>query len=402
MKSIFAERGFRFYFAGQALSFVGDGLRTLAIPLLVFKLTGSALSLGITYALEFLPFALFGLVGGSLADRLDRRRLMIGCDFVRFAIIGLFALAYWRGFLSLTMLYAGIVLVSATAAVFMGGQASSIPYLLGKQRASQAIAALIAAEQTSNLVTPPLGGLLFSLGGPLPALVVNAFTYLTSQISIALVPTMGPEFPGGLPTLKELVADIRESFRFLTADVAMRTVSLMSLGLNMFGMMATAVFIAFLKREFHASDAQVGLSFGIIAVGSLFGSVLAGSVGRSWPYGLSLCIAYTIDGLIFMPVIWAHDLWVVIAFWSLASIAASFEVTQILGWRMRVIPEDKVGRVFGVARLIALIGVVPGTIGGGYLADHFGVRVPIVVSAVGYLLLASVAFAVPALRNDKR
>jgi MFS family permease len=402
MKSIFAERSFRFYYAGQALSLAGDGLRTIAIPLLVFKLTGSALSLGITYALEYLPFTLFGLVGGSLADRLDRRRLMIGCDFVRFAVIAFFALAYWRGSLTLPMLYAGIIVVSLTAAVFMGGQASSIPFLLGKERATKAIAALIAAEQISNLVAPPIGGVLFSLGGPLPALVVNACTYLTSQASLALVPTMGPEVPGGLPSLRELKDDIAEGFRFLGSDVAMRAVAFMSLGLNTFGMMALAVLIAFMKREFHATDTEVGVCLGLGAFGSVAGSLLGGAFSRKWPFGLSLCIAYAIDGLIFLPIVWAHALWVLVLFWNLTGVAASFETTQIVGWRMRIIPDEKVGRVFGAARLVALIGVVPGSIGGGYIADHFGVRAAMAVAAFGFLALALVASAIPALRNDKR
>src|SRR5580693_8136716 len=93
-RSVFASRSFSLFFAGQALSYVGDGLRTIAIPLLVYHLTNSASALGVTYALELLPFAVFGLVGGSLADRIDRRRLMIGCDLVRFAVMALFAIGF--------------------------------------------------------------------------------------------------------------------------------------------------------------------------------------------------------------------------------------------------------------------------------------------------------------------
>jgi len=146
-QSVFRNRSFRLYFAGQAFGYVGDGLRLIAIPLLVYHLTGSALSVGVTYALELGPFALFGLVGGSLADRLDRKSLMIGCDIVRFAVMALFAVAYARGSLSLGMLYVGIVLLSIAAAVFVGGQASSIPYLVGKERATQAISAMLAADR---------------------------------------------------------------------------------------------------------------------------------------------------------------------------------------------------------------------------------------------------------------
>ena len=143
-ESIFRSSAFRRFYAGQALSYVGDGLRTLAIPLLVFHLTGSAVSLGITFALELLPFAVFSLVGGSLADRLDRRRLMIGCDALRFAIMVLFVLALWRGFLSLTLIYAGVALLAVCGAVFLGAQSSSIPYMLGKDRAKAAVAASLA------------------------------------------------------------------------------------------------------------------------------------------------------------------------------------------------------------------------------------------------------------------
>jgi len=401
-RSIFAERSFSLYYAGQLLSYFGDGLRALAIPLLVFNLTGSALTLGVTYALEFLPFSLFGLVGGSLADRLDRRRLMIGCDFVRFAIIALFAVLFWRHALTLPVLYVGIVIVSIAAAIFLGGQSTSIPYLVGGERSGRAVAALIAAEQTSNLISPPLGGLLFALGGALPALIVNAFTYLTSQISLLLVPSMGPDNPGSLPSMREIWADIAEGFRLMHDDRAMLAAAYCSLLLNLFGMMAMVVYIPFIKLEFHASDAQVGLSYGVLALGSISGSLLGGATVGKWPFGPALLIAYAIDGLIFVPVIFAHTLWFAVIFWMFASAGGSFEVTQIISWRMRVTPHEKIGRVFAAVRLIALIGVVPGTLIGGALAQLHGPRAAIIVSTFGFLIIALGAAAVPALRNDRR
>jgi MFS family permease len=400
--SIFSNRSFRLFFAGQGLSFIGDGLRTIAIPLLVFHLTRSALSLGVTYALEFLPFALAGLVGGSLADRLDRRRLMIACNIVRFTIILILVAGALRGFLSLALIYVSIIIISICAAIFLGGEASSIPFILGKDRATQAVSTLIAAEQGANLIAPPIGGALFSIGGAVPALVVNALTYITSFAAIANIPTLGPDTPGGLPTLGELRADIQQGFRFLWADTTMRTITLMSLGLNLFGMMAMAVYIPFYKVALGASDAQVGLTLGIVAIGSMSGSLLAGAYAGRWPFGKALCIAYAIDALIFIPVMFLNSLWLAALFWSLASAGAAFETAQIVSWRMRVIPQESIGRVFGAVRLVVLIGVVPGAIAGGYLADLHGVRLPIVVSTVGYLLLALVAFVVPAVWRDDR
>jgi len=402
-RSIFAERSYSLYYAGQSLSYIGYGLSALAIPLLVFKLTGSALNLGVAYALEFFPFALFGLVGGSLADRLDRRRLMIGCDFVRFVVFALFALLLWRHALTLPVLYSGIVVTSIAAAVFLGGQSTSVPYLVGKERSAKAVASLIAAEQMSNLISPPIAGFLFSLpGGPLISVAVTACTYLTSQISLMLVPSMGPDAPGSLPSLRDLGGDIAEGFRYMAADTAISVVAFATLLLNFFGFMSVTVFIPFLKSSLGAGDSQVGLAYGVVALGSIVGSLLGGATARRWPFGPALLIAFAIDGLIFVPVIFAMRLWSAVIFWMLASAGGAFETTQIISWRMRIVPQEKIGRVFAAVRLVALIGIVPGTLLGGWMGDQHGPRLPIVVSTIGYLIVALGAALVPRLRRDRR
>lgn len=399
---IFASRSFALFYTGQAFSYVGDGLRTLAIPLLVYNMTGSPLSLGVTYALEFLPFAIFGLIGGALADRLDRRRLMLTCDFIRFTVIVLFAIAYARGVLTLPWLYSGIVVIAVCAAFFVAAQAPSIPFLLGKENSAPAVAALIGTEQGTNLIVPPIGGALFAYMGALPALAINALTYLTSQASLLTVPTLGPDDPAGAPSVRELFADIMDGIRIVLADEAMRAVSWMSGALNFFGMMAAAVIIPFLERDLGASTQQVGLAFGVIASGSVLGSVVAGRYGRRWPFGKTLIVAYAIDAFIFLPVVFAHNLWFGVLFFALASACGTFEVTQIIGWRIRVAPEDKVGRVTAAVRLIALIGIVPGTIIGGAIAEAYGARTAMWVSAIAWMVVALYAAAIPALRRENR
>jgi MFS family permease len=400
--SVFSNRSFRLFYAGQTFSYVGDGLRLIAIPLLVYHLTGTALSVGWTYALELGPFALFGLVGGSLADRLDRRSLMIGADVVRFAVLALFGLGYAFGFLSLGLLYAGIVTISLAAAVFMGGQASSIPFLLGKERATRATSVLMAAEQTTLTILPPIGGAFFALVGPLPALAINALTYLISQGSLALVPTLGPHAPSGLPTYREVRADIATGFRFMWGDRAMRAISAASFCLNFFGLMAGAVLIPFLKRDFGASDLVVGYALGCGAIGAVAGSWFAGRVPASWPFGRLLLVAYALDGVLFVPVMFTHHLVIAIGFLSLTNGCALFEIAQIVGWRMRITPAELVGRVFGAVRLVALGGTVPGALAGGLIADRYGARAAMIVAGLGYLGMALAVAAVPAIRRERR
>jgi len=365
-------------------------------------LTGSAFSVGTTYALEFGPFALFGLIGGSLADRLDRRTLMIGCDVLRFAVMAIFAIAYARGALTLPILYAGIVVLSIAAAVFIGGQASSIPYLVGKERATPAISALLSAEQIAQTILPPAGGALFALMGPLPALATNAVTYLASQVALAAIGTLGPERPRGLPGLREIARDVGIGFAYAWRDVTLRSLSEISLAFNFFGLMTAAVFIPYLKRDFGASDQVVGYALGIAAIGATAGSYLAGRVPHTWAFGHVLIAAYVLDGVLFVPVMLTHSLVVLVTFFAMTNACVLFGIAQIVGWRMRVTPQDLVGRVFGAVRFVVLLGTVPGALLGGALADRYGARFPVVVSGIGYFVMALAIAALPAIRRERR
>ena len=113
-------------------------------------------------------------------------------------------------------------------------------------------------------------------------------------------------------------------------------------------------------------------------------------------------IAYLVDAVAFLPVMFTHDLTIAIAFLTLTNACVLFEIAQVVGWRMRVTPEALVGRVFGAVRLVLNIGTVPGALVGGYLADRYGARIPIIVAGTGYLLMAAIIAVVPSVRNERR
>jgi len=398
--SIFRSSSFtRFYF-GQALSYLGDGLRTLAIPLLVFKLTNSATALGWTWGLELLPFAFVSLVGGSLADRVDRRRLMLTCDALRFAVMAALAIAFATHHLTLPMIYVGVFTLAVGGAIFLGAQTPSIPYLLGMDRSKSAIATLAATEQSVNLIAPPLGGVIFALVGPLPMLAANALTYAASQISIASVRSFGPESPRPLPSVREIGSDIAAGWRFVVADPAMRVFSFSQSAMNLVGSIGFIALIPYLKRAFGAGDHVVGLAFGCFAAGAALGSLIAGRT--QWPVGRALIAAFVLDGVGWLPLAFTHSLAIAVAGITLSSVCAGYRITTSISWRLRVIPEELVGRTFGVIRMLILLLVFPGSILGGWLADSAGVRPTMLISAFGYMAMAMVLLLFPSVRNERR
>jgi MFS family permease len=398
--SVFRSSAFSRFYAGQALSYLGDGLRTLAIPLLVFRLTGSATALGWTWGLELLPYAFVSLVAGSLADRVDRRRLMIVCDALRFSVMALFCVLFATGHLTLWMIYAGVLLLAIGGSIFLGAQTPSIPYLLGKDRVKGAIAALSATEQGVNLVAPPIGGVLFAMVGPLPALILNAITYLTSQVAVASVRTFGPDQPGALPSWREIAGDVAAGWRFLRADKAMLRLSIASSCFNFIGSVGFVALIPYFKRAFGAGDHVVGIAFGCFAAGAALGAFVAGRT--HWAFGPAVIVAYLLDGVGWLPLPWTHSLAVAIGGVAFSSLCSGYVITTIVSWRLRVIPEELVGRVFGVVRFVVLVGILPGSVLGGWLGDHAGVRMTMLISAIGYFAFTSLLVFSRTVRAERR
>ena len=393
---------FRLFYCGQAFSYIGDGMRGIAIPLLMFQLTHSAAAVGITYALEFVPLAVIGLIGGSLSDRLDRRSIMLRCDSIRLAAICVLAVGTFRGGIPVYVAYGSIVVLSMAAAVFASSQSPSLLFLLGKERVFEANAALVATEQATSVATPPLGGALYALAGPLPALMLNATTYLLSLACLAGVKTFGPEVRMRTLTLSGVRGDVESGFRQLFADSALWSFTVLDSILNFFLMLTGATLIPYLSRAYGANDATIRITFGIGAFGALVGSAIAAKFPKSIPIGRVLAVSYPLNKVALLPLVFAANIYVVIAAIAIWNAVSAFESVQLSGWRLRVVPAEIVGRVFGAIRLMSIAGVVPAAVVGGLLADRFSVRAPVIVSTVCGLAIASLVTMLPVTRSESR
>jgi predicted MFS family arabinose efflux permease len=284
--------------------------------------------------------------------------------------------------------------------MFLGGQVSSIPFLLGKDRAKAAVAALVATEQGMNLIAPPVGGAIFALKGALPALLINAGTYFASTASLATVRDFGPDEPSGYPSLRQIGSDIVAGWTFIMRDRAMRMLTWIQLVYNFFLMLGYTTIIPYFKRDFLATDQQIGIAFGIFALGSVIGSIAAGKWHPS--FGRVLIVTNIVGVFAGLPMIFTHDLRVAIFAFTIASMFSIYQIANIIAWRMRVVPEEMVGRVFGVIRMLVLIGVVPGSILGGIIADAYGARLAFIISSFGYLITTIWMLTTRTLREDRR
>lgn len=358
----------------SGLSNLADGVFKIALPLLAIQLTQSpTLIAGLSVAAT-LPWLLFALTAGALADRLDRRKLMLWANLSRAVLPALLIAALLLGFGSIWALYAVALLVGVAETLYDTSAQSIMPQLVGRDQLSRANGRLYAVELTTNqFVGPPLGGLLVGLGVA-AGFAVPAALWLAAVGGLFLV---RGTFRVEREQKTTLRFDIAEGLRFLWHQKILRTLAIMTGVFNFASSAAFAVLVLFAVGPASAmrlSEAGFGLLLTASAVGALIGSLVAeraeARLGR--PMSLALTI---VGGALFVgapaitdnPYILAVFLFVggmLVVLWNVITVSL----------RQRITPNRLLGRMNSAYRLLAW-GTMPlGAGAGGLLAQWLGLQ----------------------------
>src|SRR6266851_483763 len=178
------------FWVGQTISNLGTSFTQFALPLLVFKLTGSALNLAITTAATFLPYLLFGLVIGAWVDRVDRKRLMIATDIGRAVVIASIPLLASMDRLSVEWIYVVSFLSTTLSICFASAEFAAIPRLVPKNNDEAMVTAngrIQASYSAAAVIGPLLAGALVAFISIPMLLLVDAASFLLSAVSLGLI-----------------------------------------------------------------------------------------------------------------------------------------------------------------------------------------------------------------------
>jgi MFS family permease len=377
--------------SASTLSNLADGLVKIALPLVAVTLTDSAgLVAGVTVAVT-LPWLLFALPAGALADRVDRRIAMVAANVVRAAAVVALAVALVLGLESSTgaiwALYAVALLLGTAETVYDTAAQSILPQVVPRDRLPRANGRLIAAELTANeFVGPPLGGLLVAAG--VAAAFATPAGLWAAAVGALLLLRGGFSVPRETPTT--LRADVAEGLRYLWRHRLLRTLAAMT-GLFNFATNATfAVFVLYAVGPDSAmglTEAAYGLLFATIAAGSLIGALLADPIirrlGRSRSMLLGILGGVATVGT---PAFTTIPLVIAAAFLVGGITNALWNVVAV-SLRQRIAPDRILGRINSSYRLVAW-GTRPlGAAAGGLLAELLGLRAVFAVAAA--LILAT-------------
>jgi MFS family permease len=365
--------------SASGLSNLADGLVKIALPLVAVTLTDSpGLVAGVTLA-ETLPWLLFALPAGALADRVDRRLAMVTANIVRAAAVAVLAITLVLGLESspaaIWALYAVALLLGTAETIYDTCAQSILPQVVSRDLLPRANGRLIAAELTANeFVGPPLGGLLVAAG------VAAAFATPAALWAAAVGALLLLRGNFAVPRTEERAtvrADVAEGLRYLWRHRLLRTLAAMT---GLFNLATNATFAVFVLYAVGPDSAMgltevgYGLLFATIAAGSLIGALLADPVIRRLGRSRSLFLGILGGvGTVGVAAVTTIPLVIAAAF-LLGGLTNSLWNVVAVSLRQRITPDRILGRINSSYRLVAW-GTRPlGAAAGGLLGELLGLR----------------------------
>jgi MFS family permease len=390
---------FRRLFVGQTISTFGSEIAAVAAPFQLYQLTHSTVQVGLLSLCELFPLLTLTIVGGAIADAVDRRKLLLVTEvLLAFVALG-FAL---NATLDQPRVWAIYVLVTLAMSIFslgVAGMNSVIPRLVDQDELSAAIAIENVYGSTTNVAGPALGGVLIAVLGLRGAYLLDAATFTASLWSVWRLPALPPAHDAERPSLRT----IAEGFRFVRQKRVLLGMFLVDSNAMVFGM-PRSLFPALALHRFDGGAGILGLMYAAPYAGALAASLVSGWIGHVRRQGLIVAVAAALWGVAIAAFGFADSLWV--ALLLLAAAGAADNVSAVLRGTIlwTVTPDSLRGRVSGIE--FAQVAATPalGNVEAGVLASLTSLRFSIVSGGLACVLgTVLVALAVPAFtRYDAR
>jgi MFS family permease len=287
------SREFRLLWLGEVVSHTGRHITVVALPYQVYLETRSALAVGMIGLAQVVPLIVSSIVGGVIADAVDRRKLLLVSQVGLSGSIVILVVAAVAGNPPLWLLYAAAALIAALTGLDAPARIAAIPNLVGSDRVSSAIVLNQVVYQLGDVVGPALGGLIIARFGLAWAYGVDALTFVVAVATLAAMRPMPPSRTDGEP--RGLDA-LREGFRYLKGRRIIQSTFWVDLNAMIFGM-PRALFPVLAAETFHVGPAGLGLLYSAPAAGALVGALSTGWVRHVRHQGRAVLWAVAIWGL---------------------------------------------------------------------------------------------------------
>ena len=393
---IFRHRDFRWMWIGQLVQTAGTALTSLAASILVYRLTGSALSVGLMMMATAAPSLLVGLFAGVVVDRYDRKRIMVITEIMRAALVVLipFLVPY-----SIVWLYVIVALTSAISQFYDPAHESVLPEIAPEEELAAANSLMAISSFGATAIGFAASGLLASAASVDVAFYINSLTFLFSALAISLVRIKPLEVQeeGGGPAL--IVRNLRVGLRFLADTPILRSLFIVYIPVLIAFGLSNSLLLPFADRALKATEFEYGIQEAVTSIGFVIGSLLMAKIFDRMREGQWIALGWIAMGL--LGVVYSQMTSIPLAIMVVA-VSGFMNAPSAIGGRLvlqRNTPREMRGRVnsaFFVSRdILFLIGMT--SVG---LADFIDVRTMYLISSIMILAGGALVLIMPGLRQD--
>ncbi|MGI8277927.1 MFS transporter [Bacillus mycoides] len=392
-----ATRNIMLMMIGKMTSLLGAGIYTFAMGLYVLKTTGSGMGFATTLICGSIPRMICGPIAGAVADRVNRRWLVIGTDLLSsLTMLIMFILATIFG-PSLLFIYVSAALLSICASFYSVSLTSSIPNLVDEGRIQKASALNQTASSLSNILAPIIGGVVFGFFSIKTFFLLNSITFFLAVIVQLFI--VFDLYKKELAESKEhFLTSIKEGFSYVKRQHEIYGLMKIAVGVNFF---ASALFVSLpyiIIKNLHLSSKQLGVVEGMLAVGMLIGAIVLSVrkevnnpfrsvyIGLFLFAGLSLCTVFPL--LVIIPKVASFIYY--ITFMILTGISMMVVNIPMQVHMQKTTDPNYLGRVFGLLETISTAIAPLGMIVYGLLLDMLPTSIVMMTLGGGLLLVVLV------------
>jgi MFS family permease len=391
---------YRIFLAGQLVSLIGTWIDTVAESWLIYRLTGSAALLGLAGFVSQFPVFLLSPLGGAIADRLDRRNVLIATQALSMVLAFALALLTLSGHIQVWQVMLLAALLGIVNAVDIPTRQAFVVDLVGRTDIVNAVALNSTMFNSARVLGPAVAGLLVAAVGEGWCFFINAVSFLAvigSLVAIRHRSHQREAFPG--TELERLMA----GFQYASRNRPVRTLLLL-VGLNsLMGMPYSVLMPIFSENILHAGAAGLGILMGAAGLGALVGAISLALREGLRGLGRWIAVGNTVFGVCLILFAMSRSFWLSAALLLPAGGAMIVVLASSNTLLQSMVPDKLRGRVMALYSMV-FMGMAPvGALAAGWIAEHWGAPLAVALGGGACILGAAVfAWHLPTLRQEAR
>lgn len=380
-------RPFRYLLASSWVSNFGDGIAIAAGPLLVASQTDAPLLVAMAGVATMVPQLLLGLLAGALADRWNRKRIVVAGNLARVVVLAVLVSMIGADQINIAVVLATMFLLGVAETFVDSTAGTLLPMLVSKQDLGTANSRLMGGFLTANqLVGPPIGAFLFAAGMALP-FVTQAVTVSLAALIVWKITFPAIERPA---ERQHIVKDIGEGVAWLWRHHAVRTLALTIVSFNVTWGAAWSVLVLYAKERLEMDEVGFGLLTTTGALGGILSTACFGWLERRVKLATMMRVCLTLEMLTHVAFAVTTAAWLALAIMFVFGAYAFVWGTVSQTVRQRAVPHEFQGRVGSVYMIGVIGGIVIGRVLGGVIADRWGVVAPFWFAFAGTAVILAV------------